>query len=157
MEGRRKCVLSRRRKRNTRFIALSYGLCYSLTLQSGSEEFMWMWRWAALKGVTKEMAQGRWERTREGGRGGEEGESPGTREEGKSICFSEETQTCKELQQLCSHRSNQSIYPLCPPITNQFSLSVSPQEIYFSLHRIRFSLFTTVMCTFHVSTISTWL
>lgn len=43
-EGRRERVLSRRRKRNTRFIALSYGLCYSLTLQSGSEEFMWMWR-----------------------------------------------------------------------------------------------------------------
>lgn len=93
----KECVLSHRRKRNTRFIALSYGLCYSLTLQSGSEEFMWMWRRAPLKGVTKEMAQGRWERTREGGRGGEEGESPGTQEEGKSIRFSEgqETQSVK--------------------------------------------------------------
>lgn len=80
--------LSPRWKQNTRFIALSYGLCYSLTLQSGSEEFMWMWRRAALKGVTKEMAQGRWERTREGGRGREEEGSPGTEERGKSIHFS---------------------------------------------------------------------
>lgn len=61
--------LSRRWKQNSRFTALSYGLCYSLNLQSESEEFMWMRRWAALKGVTKEMAQGRWECTREGGRG----------------------------------------------------------------------------------------
>lgn len=80
--------LGKRRKRNTRFRVLSDGSRYSLPLQSGSEEFMWLLRWAALKGVTKEMAQGRWERTREGGRGWEEEESPGTEEEGKSIHFS---------------------------------------------------------------------
>lgn len=63
-----------------------------------------MWRRAALKGVTKKMARGRWEHTREGGRGGEEGENPGTDEEGKRIRFSEEQESCKE--QLCSNQSS---------------------------------------------------
>lgn len=83
MEGRKEGVLSRRQKRNTRFIALSYGLCYSLTLQSGSEEFMWMWRWAALKGVTKEMAQGRWECTRKEEEEGRKGRIRGHRRKAK--------------------------------------------------------------------------
>lgn len=115
MEGRRGRVLSRRRKRNTRFIALSYGLCYSLTLQSGSEEFMWMWRRAALKGVTKEMAQGRWESTREGGRGGKEEESQGTWEEGKSICFSEERGLVKSYSS-CVLTALTSPFSLCVPL-----------------------------------------
>lgn len=52
--------------------ALSYGLRYRLwfSLQRGSEEFMWMWRWAALKAVTKEEAERRWEHRGRGEEGG---------------------------------------------------------------------------------------
>lgn len=72
--------------------AQSYGLCYRLwfSLQRGSEGFMRMWQWAALKAVTKEDAGRRWEDW------AGEGEGVRTGQKWKVIHFTEDHKTQAE-------------------------------------------------------------